>query len=103
MENKNNLLHQDSTLTWCSVEKDHLGSNRVVREETSGGLIGCIEIKRYKIPCSDLLRLKGVDNELLFLLYHKNCGCAYPFGRTNIVEFSTILCYYKNSCNNLGG
>ena len=30
------LLNQDSTLTWCSVEKDHLGSNRVVREETSG-------------------------------------------------------------------
>ena len=22
------LLNQDSTLTWCSVEKDHLGSNR---------------------------------------------------------------------------
>ena len=36
MENKNNLLNQDSTLTWCSVEKDHLRSNRVVREETSG-------------------------------------------------------------------
>ena len=38
------LLNQDSTLTWCSVEKDHLGSNRVVREETSGGLIGCRSI-----------------------------------------------------------
>ena len=30
------LLNQDSTLTWCCVEKDHLGSSRVVREEISG-------------------------------------------------------------------
>ena len=45
MENKNNLLNQDSTLTWCSVEKDHLGSNRVVREETSG--INRLQINHY--------------------------------------------------------
>ena len=39
------LLNQDSTLTWCSVEKDHLGSNRVVREETSG--INRLQINHY--------------------------------------------------------
>ena len=39
------LLNQDSTLTWCSVEKDHLGSNRVVREETSG--INRVQINHY--------------------------------------------------------
>ena len=39
------LLHQDSTLTWCSVEKDHLGSNRVVREETSR--INRLQINHY--------------------------------------------------------
>ena len=39
------LLHQDSTLTWCSVEKDHLGSNRVVRETTPG--INRLQINHY--------------------------------------------------------
>ena len=39
------LLNQDSTLTWCSVAKDHLGSNRVVREETSG--INRLQINHY--------------------------------------------------------
>ena len=39
------LLNQDSTLTWCSVEKDHLGSSRVVREETSG--INRMQINHY--------------------------------------------------------
>lgn len=39
------LLNQDSTLTWCSVEKDHLGSNRVVRETTSG--INRLQINHY--------------------------------------------------------
>lgn len=38
-------LNQDSTLTWCSVEKDHLGSSRVVREETSG--INRLQINHY--------------------------------------------------------
>lgn len=31
------FLNKDSTLTWCSVEKDHLGSSRVVRENRLGG------------------------------------------------------------------
>ena len=39
------LLNQDSTLTWCSVEKDHLGSNRVVRETTPG--INRLQINHY--------------------------------------------------------
>ena len=39
------LLNQDSTLTWCSVEKDHLGSNRVVMEETPG--INRLQINHY--------------------------------------------------------
>ena len=39
------LLNQDSTLTWCCVEKDHLGSNRVVRETTPG--INRLQINHY--------------------------------------------------------
>ena len=39
------LLNQDSTLTWCSVEKDHLGSSRVVMEETPG--INRLQINHY--------------------------------------------------------
>ena len=39
------LLNQDSTLTWCCVEKDHLGSSRVVMEETSG--INRLQINHY--------------------------------------------------------
>jgi len=45
MENKNILQNQDSTLTWCSVEKDHLGSSRVVMEETPG--INRLQINHY--------------------------------------------------------
>ena len=39
------LLNQDSTLTWSSVEKDHLGSSRVVRETTPG--INRLQINHY--------------------------------------------------------
>ena len=39
------LLNQDSTLTWCCVEKDHLGSSRVVMEETPG--INRLQINHY--------------------------------------------------------